>query len=1002
MKPITITFSAFGPFPREHSIDFARLGHHGLFLITGPTGAGKTTVLDAMVFALYGEAAGARGKHSDRLRSDFAAPETPTSVTLEFEIRGRRFHIVRTPTYFRPKQRGEGITKETGSVTLSEYDGTGWKPLGTKIREVDALVAELIGLDADQFQQVILLPQGRFAEVLRADSKERLKLLRALFGTGRFLDAVEILRQESNRRTEAVKDARREVDRLFEDVLEDWCEVIAQAGDDAAIELGIEFDEDDNPYAPETMNGEALDALAEQATAMVAGLELAAKTANTAYDAAKRTADEAEATAARWARRAELVGEQTKLAASADADARRGPELERAVAANDLVATIRTTEDARRSEQTARAAADEAASAIAASTGADAVLDAQRVAALIDDQRAIETAARTAIAEFTTAADERAKQRTARDDADRLERDRDQLRAELERVEGELPERRTAAQAAETAASGVAASEAAANAAEDHRAAVDRGITLDRQIAQLDDRIAVSKTETEAAHAALTSARARHISGLAARLASELAPGAECPTCGSTDHPHLAEAPADAASEDDVAGAETTYEGARTAHDDLVRERATLAATRSELPPADALDEATERAATARETLAAQRALAADADTRRGDVAAAERFVADNAPKVLTLTEAAATATAQSDAAGKAADGAEGRANAFSPDVATAEQRLADATATIAALRTYDDRLRDVAEAAAAHAAQRQALDDALSAKGFADDAAATAAAMDPAALAAERTELDERAERRRTIVTLLAELAKEPLPDEQPDPTALIEARDTAEALRDDAVAAHGTANVAATRIAGARARLGGRLAEVDDAIAAAETAKTVYDVASGNAAPKVALESWVCSAYLERVTRQANHHLVAMTGGQYRLEIGRTTDGRKQGGLDLDVFDLHTGATRSVDTLSGGETFMASLSLALGLAEVVAGQQNLMLDALFIDEGFGSLDAETLDRATEVLHGLQTAGRMVGVITHVTEMQRSLPTGLAVTKTEQGSTLTVEYPDA
>ena len=156
------------------------------------------------------------------------------------------------------------------------------------------------------------------------------------------------------------------------------------------------------------------------------------------------------------------------------------------------------------------------------------------------------------------------------------------------------------------------------------------------------------------------------------------------------------------------------------------------------------------------------------------------------------------------------------------------------------------------------------------------------------------------------------------------------------------------------------------------------------------------------MCSAYLERVTRQANLHLDAMTGGQYRMEIGRAADGRKQGGLDLDVFDLHTGASRSVDTLSGGETFMASMALALGLAEVVAGQQNLMLDALFIDEGFGSLDAETLDRATAVLHGLQTAGRMVGVITHVTEMQKELPTGIAVTKTEQGSTLTVEYPDA
>ena len=168
---------------------------------------------------------------------------------------------------------------------------------------------------------------------------------------------------------------------------------------------------------------------------------------------------------------------------------------------------------------------------------------------------------------------------------------------------------------------------------------------------------------------------------------------------------------------------------------------------------------------------------------------------------------------------------------------------------------------------------------------------------------------------------------------------------------FRSEAVEALGSASAAAKRITEARKRLGQRIEAEAAARAEADIAKTVYDTASGNAAPRIALEAWVCSAYLERVTLQANHHLDAMTGGQYRLEIGRAADGRRQAGLDLDVFDLHTGAARSVDTLSGGETFMASMALALGLAEVVAGQQNLMLDALFIDEGFGSLDAETLE---------------------------------------------------
>ena len=165
MKPLRISFSAFGPFPGDHEVDFERLGQHGLFLITGPTGAGKTTVLDAVVFALYGKAAGVRAKHPDRLRSDFAAATTVTKVDFEFEVGGRRYRIERSPSYPRPGLK----TPHPTSVAFSTHEGGAWTGISTRRNEVDARVAELIGLDADQFQQVILLPQGRFAEVLRAD-----------------------------------------------------------------------------------------------------------------------------------------------------------------------------------------------------------------------------------------------------------------------------------------------------------------------------------------------------------------------------------------------------------------------------------------------------------------------------------------------------------------------------------------------------------------------------------------------------------------------------------------------------------------------------------------------------------------------------------------------------------------------------------------------------------------------------------------------------------------
>lgn len=1001
MRPLRIELSAFGPFPGRHAIDFTRLGQHGLFLITGPTGAGKTTVLDAMVFALYGKAAGARAKHTERLRSDFADPAAATTVTFEFEIGGQRFLIERSPAYERPKQRGEGTTREQAAVTLSERDGSAWRSVATRKTEVDDRVAELIGLNADQFQQVILLPQGRFAEVLRADSKERLKLLRALFDTGRFLDAVDILREESTRRSAAVQEARRDIDQVFAAAIDDWCEVITQAGDEAAAALGIEFDEDANPYGPEDENAEALSTLSTQAADMVKGLDAGARAANKAYDAAKALADAATESAQRWRRRNELRAEEAELSACAEADAALEPALRRATDANDLLETIRTTEDARRSADEARSALADAAAAIGTAED-DAPLDESRVAQLLEAERAVDEAARAAVAEFETAARERTNERAALDEADRVEREREQLEAEVTRTEEELPGRRDVAQAAEMAAAGLEAAEALAQAAQDELEAVNAGITLDRQIAAVEREHATAAATTAALRAALAETRSRHIASLAARLALDLTPGDACPTCGSTEHPHPAALPADAATEEDVTAADTAHDAAVAAESEIDRERAALLAKRGERPPADALDRATERASTTRRELAALRSQAEAAGDLRAAVTTAESFVTENRPRIIELSGAVATARAEAAAAKAAADGSEDRARAFAPDHAAASSRLTASATRQTALKEYDRLLLDLSKRSAAYEGKREALTSALSAKGFTDATQASAAAMDPDRLESERAALTERADRRTRVAGQLAELARQKIPDDEPDLTELVEARDEAETARDEAVDALGAATSAANRIRAAHDGFADRLRTAEEAMAAAETAKTVYDVAAGNAAPKIALESWVCSAYLERVTRQANHHLIAMTGGQYRLEIGRTIDGRKQGGLDLDVFDLHAGATRSVDTLSGGETFMASLSLALGLAEVVAGQQNLQLDALFVDEGFGSLDAETLDRATEVLHGLQTAGRMVGVITHVTEMQKALPTGIAVTRTERGSTLTVEYPDA
>lgn len=338
-----------------------------------------------------------------------------------------------------------------------------------------------------------------------------------------------------------------------------------------------------------------------------------------------------------------------------------------------------------------------------------------------------------------------------------------------------------------------------------------------------------------------------------------------------------------------------------------------------------------------------------------------------------------------------------------SPDADSAEVEHEATTHAIELVTEFATLLDEEAGNAATVTNLKTALEKALERKGFKDTKSVADAAMDPDKLEKAASKLKEREARRPVVAGILKELTKDKLPDLRPDPTALIEQRDALKEKRDERVDAALAAKNASERLNAAPDAFGERLDELARLAASQEIAQTLANVASGGIAPKIDLESWVCSAYLQRVVLQANNHLKVMTSGQYILQIGSTSDKRKHGGLDLDVFDSHTGVSRSVNTVSGGETFMASLALALGLAEVVAGQQNMRLDALFVDEGFGSLDIETLERATEVLQGLQTSGRMVGVISHVTEMRASLRTGIAVTKNgEQGSTLKVEYQDA
>ena len=1003
MRPIRITFSAFGPFPGDQEIDFERLGQQGLFLITGPTGAGKTTVLDAMVYALYGEAAGAREGQTGSLRSHFALAADPTSVTFEFAIGDAVYRVERSPEQERAAKRGTGTATQVAEASLQKFEKAKWIAVASGSRDVTKHITELVRLTSAQFQQVILLPQGKFDKVLRSSSKDRLPLLSALFGTKYLTSAVERLKREAKERGIAHSNMKKDLSDAFDDSLEDWRSVITEAGIEAATASGIEFDDDEAPVSPAEQTRVALEQMSTQAKTLRARIHDASEAVKKAYDSANTAAEAATQQAEKWDSRLSLQEESTALAELSKGDKTLAATLKLAESANDLLEQVDIFQAAEEALADSEAQIADLSPEVSEALGGDLPTTPVKARASLKQLEKRLGLLATAVEEFANAAESRemaeseaAQARACRAEVEGLTIARAQADAALVSLREDLTKVEAAAQSLDTLKD-------AAETASDRVERVNTGLTLDNQIVAGEKAEKVATKAVAEAESALKEARERHLAGLAARLAADLHDGDACPTCGSTEHPIPAEVPAHAASDEDVERAEADLKSLQTALNAAVKDLSAKRARRSEQPAATELQDAEEKRDASKAAFDGASAAAATADTLRSQVAAAVQLITASAAEIDALnariTAADTTEKMQSAAAKKSHD----TAVKTSPDANSAEAEHEVTSDAIDLVTAFAALLDEEASNAATVTNLKTVLEKALERKGFKDTKSVADAAMDPDELEDAAAELKEREARRPVVAGILKELAKDKLPDLRPDPTVLIEQRDALKAERDQKVDAALTAKNASERLNAAPDAFGERLDELARLAASQEIAQTLADVASARIRPNIDLESWVCSAYLQRVVLQANNHLKVMTSGQYILQIGSTSDRRKHGGLDLDVFDSHTGVSRSVNTVSGGETFMASLALALGLAEVVAGQQNMRLDALFVDEGFGSLDTETLERATEVLQGLQTSGRMVGVISHVTEMRASLRTGIAVTKNgEQGSTLSVEYQDA
>ncbi|EPD84822.1 hypothetical protein HMPREF1529_01428 [Microbacterium sp. oral taxon 186 str. F0373] len=1008
MKLHRLELTGFGPFRDTQVVDFDAFDADGLFLISGRTGTGKSSILDGVSFALYGSVPRYDGSEK-RLRSDHAGLTDPTEVRLEFTVGERRWRVTRAPEYDRPAKRGGGLTTEPPRAELEEQVEGRWVGRAAKPRTVGEALGEILGLNAQQFQQVILLAQNKFSRFLLASGEERQGLLRTLFGTRRF----EQYRDELDRRRREAEAALAAVESRAGTLVEEG-ERLARAHDLDTAEthddpgaLGTADEPGTNPEAgPDATRAdqatvatrrEGLARAYQRARYRVEQSELA-RTAAEEHFATATAAHAAVVAAAERARERQALRDRLiELEGRAEEIGRARRRLDDARAAAVLRAPLDTLE---RAERAALAAADDAAAARDRwrAGGADVSIDAAHaVEQLTGDLARWEIAAaqerdlvarrvehETAVATIATLQDD-----LAEIDARRAARPAE--RAEIDAEIADLSMRATRLEDLRAEHVRLRENVAAARRADDLSAALTAA----------EAAYAAAVADSEAASSALGALLRRRVAGVAGELAASLVPGELCPVCGSVDHPHPSPPADDPVTDELLAAAERARDDASAADVDA-RERAALArdALAEARIAAGGLDSATAEhrlAAAAVAQSEAERAAAALALLSQRRAAADQAAAADDERRAACVEQLATTRE---------------RARAAESDIARLEKVVTAAlgpfstvAARIAAVAAERDRARAVVaadaardERARAHRDARHELDTRLAASGFDDLDAARAALISEEEIEAIDIVIADHAAQLSATRSRLFELELDAGGDDASagDVDASRLTVEIADVARTEAISAH----AGAVRTAEA---LDDLLQQVDQALAAVqesadETAGVIRlaDSVAGRApnTMRMDLETFVLAAELEEIVAAANVRLAEMSSGRYTLHHSdaRAARGRASG-LGIDVLDAHTGRLRPPQSLSGGETFLASLALALGLGEVVTARAGgIRLDTLFVDEGFGSLDPETLELALRTLDDLRTGGRTVGVISHVEAMKEQLPAQLQVASTPEG----------
>lgn len=978
MKLHRLRIRAFGPFADDTEIDFDELSADGLFLLHGQTGAGKSTILDAVAFALFGRVPGARNENR-RLHSDHARPEEVPEVELETTISGRRMRIRRSPEHERPKKRGDGTTKINARATLEWIDGSGENL--TRIPEIADKIIELLGMSADQFFQVVLLPQGDFARFLRANSDDREALLERLFDTERFGGVEEWLRDRTKISAASLTDRMAVVERVAG-------QIVAVSGTEMPSEPDME-------WAHTVRDDSRIER--EVSSELLATARAEVEAAQTAHDTAIRLAD--------LYRRGEEAGTRLDQLRSGEAEL---ADVTAALAAAQKVAPVIPLVDDHDRAVTAVASADDEVARAHASLATPA--EAVRIRDL--DVDAIDAAIARWMAEsgrWRPLAEREGRRPTLSRDIDKADRELGTLRARVADVEKRIetaPARRADLVAALTAA----------------RADRERIALLDKESADLEALAKAVRTrsrllgqietaarglldvrdEHNSAREHLLDIREQRLAGMAAELASQLTADEPCVVCGSRQHPNPAvgDAAATVTDADEVAAVEAEklvavrLTRADSAHGALIERRRHL--------DEQIGDTTHEEVETRRQRISAELARVRTSAER---VEGLERSVAALDDELKSLQAAQAADNASASALGERLTTLRTDMRSLYTEIAEATGGQGDVAGRIADLEDLCRRariLRDARRRAADAHARLSDLADRLkkacgaTGLGSADD-------MRAAAASPEQTEkwsdLLRDADRLRAAAkaTLDEPEVIEALASGPVDTDRTLAHLTQCRTRRDEASNRHALA----TRTHNDLERYVADFWNAHDGLVplierhAELQGLTDLVAGRGQNSRRMSLRSYVLAARLEEVLVAASARLRQMSSGRYEFVHTDAAGPRgRRGGLGIDVRDEYTGAVRAATTLSGGETFFASLALALGLADVVSAESGgRVLDTMFIDEGFGTLDPETLDLVMGVLDELRSGGRVVGLVSHVDELRARIPTQLHLLRGEDGS---------